>query len=296
VAQMLNAAGYYTEPTAQNVAVSLLAAQVDTTDVNNPALYLTEKLQGVYTDPDPRTYPLSSYSYLILPTEVSSQNSFSTAKGLTLAKFAYDSICQGQQQSALLGYSPLPINLVEAGFTQIAKIPGQDIGTPSVAGCDNPTLTANGTNALADSAPYPPACDKEGPTQCTNGTGGAAAVSTPISSGSAAASGAAAQSGAGGSGSGSTTAAGVAKAGAGGGAGSAGASSTTSVPCDPTTGSCVGSGTAGSAADPSADPMTLAVARGWSVNQFLFILIGLVVVAIVLIPGLMIRRANRRKP
>jgi len=42
--------------------------------------------------------------------------------------------------------------------------------------------------------------------------------------------------------------------------------------------------------------MTLAVARGWSINQFLFILIGLVVVAIVLIPGLMIRRANRRKP
>ena len=40
------AAGYYTEPTAQNVAVSLLAAQVDTTDVNNPALYLTQNLQG----------------------------------------------------------------------------------------------------------------------------------------------------------------------------------------------------------------------------------------------------------
>ena len=65
---MLNAAGYYTEPTAQNVAVSLLAAQVDTTDVNDPAKYLTENLTGVYTDPDPRTYPLSSYCYLILPT------------------------------------------------------------------------------------------------------------------------------------------------------------------------------------------------------------------------------------
>ena len=36
VAQVLNAAGYYTEPTPQNVAVSLLQDQVDTTDTNNP--------------------------------------------------------------------------------------------------------------------------------------------------------------------------------------------------------------------------------------------------------------------
>jgi phosphate transport system substrate-binding protein len=46
VAQVLNAAGYYTEPTPQNVAVSLLQDQVDTTDTGNPALYLTQKLQG----------------------------------------------------------------------------------------------------------------------------------------------------------------------------------------------------------------------------------------------------------
>ena len=60
VAQMLNAAGYYTEPTAQNVAVSLLQDQVDTTDVNNPALYLTQNLSGVWTDTDPR--PIHSRS------------------------------------------------------------------------------------------------------------------------------------------------------------------------------------------------------------------------------------------
>ena len=95
VAQMLNAAGYYTEPTAQNVAVSLLQDQVDTTDVNNPALYLTQNLPGVYTDPDPRTYPLSAYGYMILPTTV--QGQFSTAKGATLAAFSYYAMCQGQQ-------------------------------------------------------------------------------------------------------------------------------------------------------------------------------------------------------
>ena len=95
VAQMLNAAGYYTEPTPQNVAVSLLADQVDTTDVNNPALYLTQQLQGVYTDPDPRTYPLSEYGYLILPTKVEGQ--FTTDKGNTLGAFSYYAMCQGQQ-------------------------------------------------------------------------------------------------------------------------------------------------------------------------------------------------------
>src|SRR5271163_2779539 len=39
VAQMLNSAGYYTEPTPQNVAVSLLSAQVNTSNPNDPATY-----------------------------------------------------------------------------------------------------------------------------------------------------------------------------------------------------------------------------------------------------------------
>ncbi len=37
VSPVLNKNGYYTEPTPNNVAVSLLKAQVDLTDVNNPA-------------------------------------------------------------------------------------------------------------------------------------------------------------------------------------------------------------------------------------------------------------------
>ena len=40
------------------------------TDQQRPELaaYLTQMLDGVYTNPDPRTYPLSSYSYMIIPT------------------------------------------------------------------------------------------------------------------------------------------------------------------------------------------------------------------------------------
>ena len=180
VAQMLNAAGYYTEPTPQNVAVSLLADQVDTTDVNDPALYLTQQLQGVYTDPDPRTYPLSEYSYLILPTKVEGQ--FTTDKGNTLAAFSYYDMCQGQQDVAQLGYSPMPINLVEAGFAQIAKIPGADVQNINIQNCNNPTFTPTGVNLLTEQDPYPPACDKQGPIQCTTGTGGAT-TSTPVSAG-----------------------------------------------------------------------------------------------------------------
>jgi hypothetical protein len=52
-------------------------------------------------------------------------------------------------------------------------------------------------------------------------------------------------------------------------------------------------GLAGAA--PAPDPVTLAVAQGWSVNQSLLVLIGLVLLVIILIPGLLVRRTNRRK-
>jgi phosphate ABC transporter phosphate-binding protein len=188
VAQMLNVAGYYTEPTPDNVAVSLLQAQVDTTDTN-PSLYLTQKLGNVYTDTDPRTYPLSSYSYLILPTTV--QGQFSTAKGNTLGAFTYYAMCQGQQESASLGYSPMPYNLVEDTFSQIAKIPGEQVPAnelqPSgISLCNNPTIDPSNPsdpNALATTAPEPAACAKQGPIQCATGTAGDT-TPTPLNGGS----------------------------------------------------------------------------------------------------------------
>jgi phosphate ABC transporter phosphate-binding protein len=296
VAQMLNSAGYYTEPTAQNVAVSLLQDQVDTTDVNNPALYLTQNLQGVYTDNDPRTYPLSSYGYLVIPTTV--QGQFSTAKGHTLAAFGYYALCQGQTEAAPLGYSPMPINLVQAGFDQIAKIPGVTVQAFNYTTCKNPTFSTSGANQLAATAPLPSACDKQGPTQCTTGTGGAAAVATAVSPGSAAAT-AAAKAGTSASGGSAATGTGTAGSGTGtgtaaGAAGAAGSSSSTTEPCDPSSGSCTSS--AGlSGATPAATTATLVVSTGWSWNQSLLILIGLALVALVLLPGLLVRRMDRSK-
>ena len=65
VVKMLNTAGYYSLPTPSNVAIALQAAMID----ENPAspTFLMQDLDHVYTNPDPRTYPLSSYSYLIVP-------------------------------------------------------------------------------------------------------------------------------------------------------------------------------------------------------------------------------------
>lgn len=285
VVQMLNAAGYYTTPTPQNVAVSLLDAVVDTTDVNNPALYLTENLSGVYTDNDPRSYPLSSYSYLILPTSTSAYASFTPAKGATLAAFSYYAMCQGQQQSAQLGYSPMPINLVEAGFTQIAKIPGADPQSINIQSCNNPTFTPSGQNLLAQTAPFPPACDKQGPTQCTTGTGGAVA-STAVSNTSAraalVASGAAP---AGTSANGATSAA------------SDGATTTTVASCDPAAQNCAQSAaSAGSSSSaPESNPQELAAATGWTSDQTLLLIAGVILLALIVVPGLLARRFQKRQ-
>lgn len=174
VVKMLNNSGYYSEPTAPNVAVALLRAHINE-DAGSPD-YLTQDLRDVYGDGDPRTYPLSSYSYIILPTDLS--NNFTEDKGMTLADFGAYFLCEGQQQADVLGYSPLPINLVQAGQSQIKKIPG---GNPQIKGindCNNPTFTPDGSNRLANEAPLPPDCDRQGPSQCLTGTGGAKGTDT----------------------------------------------------------------------------------------------------------------------
>jgi hypothetical protein len=166
----------------------------------------------VYTSTDPRTYELSSYSYLILPT--TSQYNFAAGRGETLANFGAYLLCEGQQQVDQLGYSALPINLVEDGQQQIQKIPGGDPSIKTIQDCNNPTFSADGTNKLAASDPQPAACDKQGPTQCSSGTGGSTASTAPTrnqgastsGSGSSGSSGSSGTSGSSGDGSGTAAA------------------------------------------------------------------------------------------
>jgi phosphate ABC transporter phosphate-binding protein len=159
VAKVLNAAGYYTAPTPGNAGVSLLAAQTDTNQ--SDPLFGTEDLSQVYTDTDPRTYELSYYSYMIVPTDLS--DGMTTDKGFTLGTFGQYALCQGQQQVDQLGYAALPENLVEAGFAQLAKIPGASVPTATAAifqGCANPTFTPDGTDTLLLTTPLPTTCDE----------------------------------------------------------------------------------------------------------------------------------------
>jgi phosphate ABC transporter phosphate-binding protein len=162
VAEVSNTAGYFVAPSAQAVAVALLKAQINTDPASSG--YLTEKLTYVYSDRDPRAYPLSSYSYLIVPT--SAADGFSDAKGATLAAFGDYALCQGQAGVAALGYSPLPINLVRAGLAQLERIPGAPRQAITLSGCRNPTFSVTGDNTLARTAPYPPPCAKLGSSQC----------------------------------------------------------------------------------------------------------------------------------
>ncbi len=296
VAKVLNKAGYYNEPTPDNVAVSLLKAQINQ-DQSSPD-YLTQQLDGVYSDTDDRSYPLSSYSYLILPTAVRGQ--FDEAKGRTLGAFSYYAMCQAQEQSASLGYSPMPINLVKASFDQIKKIPGviqQDI---DVTKCKNPTFSADGTNLLAKNAKRPQDCDRRGPTQCATGTGGNKDTETRVKE---------AAKGTGPAGTGGTNAAGRP------GATGAGDPSNPSDPsavsgesaevCDPETGLCTqaddgdgGELTANNSSSRQSEQALpaaeLSASSGWSGTQTLILLVVLLTLVLVLAPGIVWRILSAR--
>jgi phosphate transport system substrate-binding protein len=190
VAKVENVAHYFTLPTDKAVAESLTLADINL-DPNSPD-YLTQKLDRVYTNPDDRTYPLSSYSYMILPIGASDRR-LTTPKRQTLVDFLYYSICTGQRSMGEAGYSPLPINLVQRGFDQIQKLKvadaGVDITRRDVSTCNNPTFIAGHPeqNYLAQIAPHPPACDRRGAGPCA--AGGTSAATGRTGAGGAAAAG-----------------------------------------------------------------------------------------------------------
>ena len=201
--KMLNAAGYYTLPTASNVAIALQAAIINTD--THSVDYLMQNLQNVYTFNDPRTYPLSSYSYLIVPSNSSVTglpvpSTFTGAQGTTLSTWLNYVLCGAQQSAGALGYSPLPKNLVDGAFAQVDHIPGH-VATPDPAqleGCNNPTYS-NGVNHLIVDAPMPSPCDfHTAPLDCTVSDG--RAVSAGSGSGSGSGGGGGSGSGSGGSG------------------------------------------------------------------------------------------------
>jgi phosphate transport system substrate-binding protein len=275
VVKVENKAGYFVEPTQYNVAVALQHAKINTSNPNDPTTYLTQDLSGVYVAGEKQAYPISSYSYMIIPTAANDQR-MTTAKRQTLADFLSYSLCAGQAKAGPYGYSPLPLNLVQAGFDQVKKLKTADakvdLTDRDVTKCKNPTFVAGNlkANHLAQIAPLPEACDKVGAGPCGVTTAGnPQSGSTPTTGTSTAA-----------------PSTGSAPDTSGGGTGAV-------VP--ETGGAAVGTDTNVAAGTPAtANPIELSSARTGD-NRLFGVVAVAELLAVVLVPGLYVAWLRRRK-
>lgn len=184
VVAVKNASGNFALPTAANVAIALTKATLNSDN--------TQNLAGVYSNSDKAAYPISSYSYMITPTV-----GLSPDKGAVLGKFMLYFACAGQQKAAVLGYSPLPPNLIKVVFDAVKRLPGAPpVPAINKSTCSNPTLSGT----LGEGASSPPkGSSASAVTGATGGssttTGGAASstgatgVAAPGAAGSAEAAG-----------------------------------------------------------------------------------------------------------
>jgi ABC-type phosphate transport system substrate-binding protein len=290
VAKIKNTAGYYLLPDQYNDAVALTQAQINMDKSSKD--YLLQNLDKVYTYNDPRSYPLSSYSYAIIPTAAADRR-MTTAKRQTLADFLFYSVCGGQAAIGATGYSSLPLNLVKASFEQVTKLkqadPKVDITSQNPSNCNNPTFDKAhpNLNHLAQIAPQPASCDKEGAGPCnsggTNGSGGTGSGSSGGGSGGSA--GAGSGSGTGNQSSGTAT-----------GAGKAANKAATKL--NPVTGQLepVNLNGSGPASDPTANPQELAAARTENGTPFAVAVVILLLVALVTPPLLNRMLAQSKDP
>jgi len=145
VASVVNASGNAVQPTSVNDATALEGAILHAD--------LTQDLSGVYTNPLANAYPISAYSYFVTPCSPSlaagqhtacaannnGTSSFPADKGQALGQFVSFIACAGQEKMALLGYSPLPPNLVQDDFDAVGRLNGgQEPPPPTPANCRNP--------------------------------------------------------------------------------------------------------------------------------------------------------------
>jgi ABC-type phosphate transport system substrate-binding protein len=123
VLALQNPDGQYVGPTAANDTTALTKALInENRDSKN---FLQQYLGGVYTNKAAGSYPLASYSYLIVPRSGTKQPPiFNKGAGRTLSAFIDYALCPGQKQLTDLGYAPLPAFLVKGALEQVAQIPG----------------------------------------------------------------------------------------------------------------------------------------------------------------------------
>jgi len=106
VGAMLNAAGNYVVPTLQTI---LWAAQ-NATGTPNPA----DLRLHIVNAAGPQSYPIATYTYILVYRDMSANPSTTEAKAVALAHFLWWAVHGGQAYSSALIYVPLPANVVAA--------------------------------------------------------------------------------------------------------------------------------------------------------------------------------------
>ncbi|HEY1917891.1 MAG TPA: substrate-binding domain-containing protein [Streptosporangiaceae bacterium] len=123
VLELGNAAGKYVRPAPPAVTTALSLAEIN----ENPSSpdYLQEDLNNVYASKNPAVYPLSSYSYVVVPRAGTKLPPvFTTSAGRTLSGFLGYTLCAGQSQLPKMDIPKLPANLQAGGLLQVKDIPG----------------------------------------------------------------------------------------------------------------------------------------------------------------------------
>ncbi|GAA1965352.1 substrate-binding domain-containing protein [Kitasatospora viridis] len=319
VVKVLNPAGYYSLPTASNVAVALTAAKIRGVDDNTPPSdpnFLQQNLDGVYSNTDPRSYPISSYSYVIVPranAPLPVPPKFDNQKGAALSQYLDYVLCGGQATGHdgidSIGYSPIPRGLVQGGLLQVQHIPGYagNVDPNTLNNCPNPTFTGTQLTILLN-APQPNACDKAGQPLTCNRNNPSASASTGGSSNGGSAGGTGGSGSKGGTGGGTGTGAGSGTgtggangSNAGGGTGGSGAGGTGggdgsgAGTIDPQTGQLIQNGSGGDGAGNTQVAANVVNVGGRPDNWVLTVLTAAELLAVVAVPPLLGSWLRRRR-
>ena len=124
VVALRNPAGDYVRPTAADVTTALTQASIN--DDRSSPDFLQEDLSKVYTSTSPSSYPISYYSYLIVPRKPNPPAIFGSpaGKGKSLTAYINYALCGGQRHLDRLGYAELPPSIVNRGLQIVRSIPG----------------------------------------------------------------------------------------------------------------------------------------------------------------------------
>jgi phosphate ABC transporter phosphate-binding protein len=166
-AQVQNASGTFIAPSEQADAVALQNDQLQPD--------LEQNLTPVFQSPQAGAYPISAYSYLVM----AQQSEIPTTKQSVEAQYIQFIACNGQKAAGVLGYSPLPLNLVQADFDAVGRITGTPIPPPTASNCGDPYITGS-FNPPASSGPT----ISNTPTGSSGSTGGAAVSPVAAAGGS----------------------------------------------------------------------------------------------------------------